>query len=129
MKLPLLLLALAAAGSAGAQRPLDSLQAKLRERLAGRYPQMPNAFAPRKAPFVMKAPGIPLEPATDKALPYLALQVAPGTYALPQDGTPCIVPDTKGIAAIPNAAPVLQVPFSSNIPNPYAPDPRDKTAK
>lgn len=29
----------------------------------------------------------------------------PGVYALPQDGMPCVVPDTGSIASIPNAAP------------------------
>lgn len=42
----------------------------------------------------------------------------PGVYALPQDNMPCLVPDTKEIAAIPNAWGKLSVPFISNIPNP-----------
>ena len=41
----------------------------------------------------------------------------PGVHRLPQDGMPCIVPDTKDIAAIPNAAPRVEVPFRSRIPN------------
>jgi hypothetical protein len=39
----------------------------------------------------------------------------PGVYALPQDGMPCIVPDTNGIAAIPNAAPRLY-PYRKDMP-------------
>src|SRR6188472_818227 len=46
----------------------------------------------------------------------------PGIYRLRQDGMPCIVPDTKGIAPMPNAmnAPVT-IPYSGNIPNPAVP--------
>ena len=42
----------------------------------------------------------------------------PGVYHLPQDNMPCFVPDTKEIAAIPNAWPDVQVPFQSKMPNP-----------
>jgi hypothetical protein len=42
----------------------------------------------------------------------------PGIYYLPQDNMPCLAPDTKDIAAIPNAWPNVQVPFKSAIPNP-----------
>jgi hypothetical protein len=42
----------------------------------------------------------------------------PGVYNLPQDGTPCVVPDTEGIAPIPNASPKVTVPFESTMPNP-----------
>lgn len=42
----------------------------------------------------------------------------PGVYALPQDNMPCLVPDIKDIAAIPNAWPRPKVPFKSAIPNP-----------
>lgn len=41
----------------------------------------------------------------------------PGVYALPQDGMPCMVPNTADIAAIPNAMPQKKaVPFGK-IPN------------
>ena len=40
----------------------------------------------------------------------------PGVYGLPLDGMPCIVPDTTGIAAIPNASPFM-MPFRKDIPN------------
>jgi hypothetical protein len=43
----------------------------------------------------------------------------PGVYNLPQDNMPCIVPDTKEIAAIPNAVLKIENPFISKIPNPY----------
>lgn len=46
----------------------------------------------------------------------------PGVYKLPQDGMPCIVPDTKDIAAIPNAFKgTSAIPYTGNpphIPNP-----------
>jgi len=42
----------------------------------------------------------------------------PGVYFLPQDNMPCLVPDTKDIAMIPNGWPSVQVPFKSAIPNP-----------
>ena len=41
----------------------------------------------------------------------------PGIYRLSQDGMPCLIPDTKDIAAIPNAVPRVEVPFRSRIPN------------
>lgn len=43
----------------------------------------------------------------------------PGIYALPQDGMPCIVPDTKDMAALPNAAPLVY-PYRQDMPaKPY----------
>ena len=41
----------------------------------------------------------------------------PGVYALPQDGMPCIVPDTDAIAAMPNAAKDTKVPPTNRMPN------------
>lgn len=41
----------------------------------------------------------------------------PGVYTLPQDGMPCIIPDTQSIAAIPNATKNSQVPPANRIPN------------
>ena len=50
----------------------------------------------------------------------------PGVYRLPKDGMPCIVPDTKDIAAIPNGwKGTLRVPYKGRkpiIPNPSKPD-------
>jgi hypothetical protein len=43
----------------------------------------------------------------------------PGIYSLPQDRMPCIVPDTGGLVAIPNAFPTAVVPFKTTIPNAY----------
>jgi hypothetical protein len=47
----------------------------------------------------------------------------PDVHRLPQDGMPCVVPDTKDIAAIPNVFKrKLSIPFTGNpprIPNPY----------
>jgi hypothetical protein len=43
----------------------------------------------------------------------------PGVYALPQDGMPCVVPDTGSIAAMPNAAPRVY-PYRRDMPTrPY----------
>ncbi|MDB5197994.1 MAG: hypothetical protein JWP88_2365 [Flaviaesturariibacter sp.] len=51
----------------------------------------------------------------------LSVPVKPGVYNLPQDGMPCVVPDTEGIAAMPNAVKVVKVPFRSQMPNAYKP--------
>jgi hypothetical protein len=43
----------------------------------------------------------------------------PGVYALPQDGMPCLVPDTNSLATMPNAAPRLY-PYRKDMPTrPY----------
>jgi hypothetical protein len=42
---------------------------------------------------------------------------APGIYSLPQDGMPCIVPDTQNIAAMPNATRREVTPPANRIPN------------
>ena len=44
-------------------------------------------------------------------------QRKPGIYALPLDGMPCIVPDTKSIVAIPNAFIKKDLPKLGKIPN------------
>src|SRR5688572_25885617 len=41
----------------------------------------------------------------------------PGIYSLPQDGMPCIVPDTQSIAVMPNAARREVTPPANRIPN------------
>lgn len=46
-----------------------------------------------------------------------AIKLKPGVHALPQDGMPCIVPDTNDIAAMPNAAKAISVPSANRIPN------------
>lgn len=46
-----------------------------------------------------------------------AMKRKPGVYSLPQDGMPCIVPDTNDIAAMPNAAKAIAVPPANRIPN------------
>jgi hypothetical protein len=46
-----------------------------------------------------------------------AMQRKPGVYAMPQDGMPCIVPDTNDIAAMPNAAKAIPVPPANRMPN------------
>jgi hypothetical protein len=49
---------------------------------------------------------------------YFSMKSNAGIYYLTQDNMPCIVPDTKDIAAIPNAWPNVQIPFKTTIPNP-----------
>lgn len=49
---------------------------------------------------------------------FYSMKQAPGIHYLPQDNMPCLVPDTKDMAAIPNAWPHVQLPFQSAIPNP-----------
>ena len=46
-----------------------------------------------------------------------AMKRKPGVHALPQDGMPCIVPDTNSIAAMPNAAKAIPVPPANRMPN------------
>ena len=59
--------------------------------------------------------------------------VRPGVHRLPQDGMPCIVADTKDIAAIPNAFKgKVSVPFLGNsprMPNPISNDLRFRNKK
>lgn len=50
------------------------------------------------------------------------VKVGSGIHYLPQDGMPCLVPDTKDIVAIPNAWPKMEVPFMSQTPNPALPN-------
>ncbi len=60
-------------------------------------------------------------------------QVTAGIYNLSLDGMPCVVPDTNGIAAMPNVFPNVSVPFKTTIPNatPVQPllDPNRKWSK
>ena len=50
----------------------------------------------------------------------------PGVYRLPQDGMPCIVPDTKDVASIPNVwKGTIRTPYKGRkptIPNPSQPN-------
>jgi hypothetical protein len=61
---------------------------------------------------------------------YLVNQKKPGVYHL-KDGMPCIVPDTKNIAAIPNAwKGSIKTPYQSNepaMPNPSLPNTQSDT--
>lgn len=47
----------------------------------------------------------------------LSKNAAPGVYALPLDRMPCLVPDTKDIAVIPNAGLQYKQPVIGRIPN------------
>jgi hypothetical protein len=116
MKPLLLLVLLGTTTAASAQnRKLDSLQRALRDRLIDKYQHMPNAWGnPNSRVFRLKGH-------TDStgAVPFARVKPqVPGVYNLPQDGMPCVVPDTEGIAPIPNASPKVTVPFESTMPNP-----------
>lgn len=83
---------------------------------------------PKKV-IVTQRPGIyttPLSPQqTDSLIKQFKtgmVKVGSGIRYLPQDGMPCLVPDTKDIVAIPNAWPKVEVPFASKIPNPALPN-------
>jgi hypothetical protein len=54
---------------------------------------------------------------TKVASPLYLINPEPGIHILPLDGMPCIVPDTKDIAAIPNAMPSDLFPFKNTMPN------------
>jgi len=56
-----------------------------------------------------------------------AVKLRPGVYSLPQDGMPCIVPDTDGIVAMPNAAKASAVPPENRMPNAYTPAPKGES--
>lgn len=43
----------------------------------------------------------------------------PGVHFLPQDGMPCIVPETVTLGNIPNAWNGKRILFNDKIPNPY----------
>lgn len=48
------------------------------------------------------------------------IAIAPGgnrVVALPQDGMPCIVPDTRGLVPMPNAVEVIRTPEAGRMPN------------
>ncbi|HVG40246.1 MAG TPA: hypothetical protein VM888_01445 [Chitinophagaceae bacterium] len=48
---------------------------------------------------------------------YPYIKKAPGTYKLRQDNMPCIVPDTKEIAAVPNAWSQTIPLYKGSMPN------------
>lgn len=114
MKLPLLLLLSAVGFTASAQisneEVIKNKLEELKKKLADSHSSAPYNF--QLGPSV-RADVLGAKP--------LAVPVKPGTYNLPQDGMPCIVPDTEGIAAMPNAAKVVKVPFRSQMPNAYKP--------
>jgi hypothetical protein len=119
MKPILLTLILGAATTVSAQnKKLDSLQHVLRERLAGKYQRMPNAWGPT-TPYAYQQHQYRVDSSTGKPLSLLPPK-APGVYHLPLDGMPCIVPDTSNIAAIPNGWANPTVPYNPphNMPNP-----------
>ncbi len=53
--------------------------------------------------------------------PLVGKKIEPGIYYMPQDNMPCLVPDVRDLAAIPNGWPNVQLPFKSGIPNPGLP--------
>ena len=54
---------------------------------------------------------------TKVSSPLYLVNPEPGIHTLPLDGMPCIVPDTKDIAAIPNAMSNSLIPFKNTMPN------------
>jgi hypothetical protein len=80
-------------------------------------------FQPDLQKLIAKSPYVTMKQDTVKQLPQLpqllalGKKAAPGVYALPQDGMPCIVPDTNSIAAMPNAAKASTVPLANQMPN------------
>lgn len=84
-----------------ATKKQEALQLKLNEFIAS-HPILKNQLLPKDSITII--PG--------------KRTLTPGTYFLRQDNMPCIVPDTKEIAAIPNTAPSITLPFKTTIPNP-----------
>jgi len=84
------------------------------------FPKFKNNFGPERPLRVI----VPKDSALLNIYPYANKK--PGVYRLPKDGMPCIVPDTKDIAAIPNGwKGTLRVPYKGKkpvIPNPSKPD-------
>ena len=72
---------------------------------------------------------VPKDSALLNIYPYVNKK--PGVYRLPKDGMPCIVPDTKDIASIPNAwKGSIRVPYKGKkpvIPNPSKPGTESNT--
>jgi hypothetical protein len=83
------------------------------------------ALAQKPAPyFTLRSPQIQFSDSLKKLLLFnhTVNAPAPGVYKMPLDGMPCIVPDTKELAVIPNAwkSPIT-IPYSGTIPNPAIP--------
>lgn len=103
MKCLLLAIFTTAAATAGAQEVNPELKKKLDEYLQKRAPNaIPNPQ------LKSLAPGLGINAGQNRK---------PGVYALPQDGMPCIVPDTNDIVQIPNALPKKDLPKLGQIPN------------
>ena len=78
-----------------------------------------NAFIQK---WKLSHPDLKLPQSKDSVLAkfknYFGLGKKPGVYSLKMDNMPCIVPDTKEIAEIPNFwRDKITVPFNSRIPN------------
>jgi len=82
-------------------------------------------LAQNPAPYYpLNAPRVQLLDTTAKGKQLSAIlkNPTPGVYRMPQDGMPCVVPDTKEIAAMPNAwKGKLGMPYQGRIPNPAVP--------
>jgi hypothetical protein len=110
MKLLLLLLSVVAAQAVVAQTDFNELLRKTTgewNRLHPAAPDMPNSFR-YKPLYRGELLGTTISP-----------RPAPGVHRLPQDGMPCVVPVTENIALIPNASPVVRLPFRSKMPNAF----------
>lgn len=119
MKSFLLLLVLAGSGLAASaqQKNMDSLRQAFRDRFASKLRSLPGG-AYRSTPY-SRPEWYGRDSVTGQPLTLLPPQRA-GAYNLPIDGMPCVVPDTNGIAAMPNAFGQPQLPYrpARNIPNP-----------
>ncbi len=108
-----------------AQITKEDLQKKLEDAIKNRNPN-------EKTFSLLQFPWITQEQKTLQG--YInGQQVTAGIYNLSLDGMPCVVPDTNGIAAMPNVFPNVSVPFKTTIPNatPVQPllDPNRKWSK
>jgi hypothetical protein len=88
--------------------------------------EQPDNSQKQKFKWKFERPLVTIEPKDSSALRlYPYAKKAPGVYRLPQDGMPCIVPESHKSVKIPNAWRVpLRVPFKNKpprIPNPSDP--------
>ena len=80
----------------------------------------------------IKRPLRVIEPKDSTSLNFFPyVKKSPGVYRLPQDGMPCVVPDTKDVAGIPNAwKGTIRTPYKGRkptIPNPSQPNKQPET--
>ncbi len=109
MKLLFLLLGCVFGATAFAQISDEELKAKIKNAIIKKTDEN------KKTPFAFKK--LNLDTSAHSHVFVAGQKVAPGVYRLKQDGMPCIVPDTKEIAHMPNAFGTVAIPFKARIPN------------